>query len=244
MLAQSDIFVFTGRLRMDDLEMMGIPNSGSPLSMQMVNVAATCPATRSLGPGIRSVVWVQGCAFHCPGCIAPDWIPIRPARFVYIEDLVEELLVDPRVTGITFSGGEPMLQAVGLARFARLARKKRDLDIICFTGFQLAYLEDNPPGPGVDDLLSQVDVLIDGPYIARLNDNIGLRGSRNQKIHYLTKRLCNENLETISRTAEIHIMDGQAMLVGVPPARLGEAYNQAINTANGLQMRLIQYERI
>lgn len=229
---------------MDDLGMRGIPNSGTPFAVHMLNIAATCPATYALGPGLRSVVWVQGCAFHCPGCIAPDWIPIKPARLVQVEDIVGELLQNPQVTGITFSGGEPMLQAAGLARLARLARMKRDIDIICFTGFQRADLEGNPPGPGVDELLNQVDVLIDGPYIARLNDNLGLRGSRNQRIHYLSDRLRHSNLDQIQRKAEIHIMDGQAMMIGVPPTRLGEAYNQAINKANGLQMRLIQYERV
>jgi anaerobic ribonucleoside-triphosphate reductase activating protein len=229
---------------MDDLGMSGNPNSGTPLALHILNIATTCPATRALGPGLRSVVWVQGCAFHCPGCIAPDWIPIKPARLVQIDDLVEELLQDPQVTGITFSGGEPMLQAAGLARLARLARRKRDIDIICFTGFQRDNLEGNPPGPGVDELLSELDVLIDGPYIARLNDNLGLRGSRNQRIHYLSDRLRHVNLDQIPRNAEIHIMDGQAMMIGVPPTRLGEAYNQAINKANGLQMRLIQYERV
>jgi anaerobic ribonucleoside-triphosphate reductase activating protein len=212
--------------------------------MHILNVAATCPATHALGPGLRSVVWVQGCAFRCPGCIAPDWIPIKPAKLYLIEDLVDELLQNPGVKGITFSGGEPMLQAAGLARLARLARKKRELDIICFTGFQRVYLVENPPGPGVDDLLSQVDVLIDGPYIARLDDNLGLRGSRNQKIHYLSNRLRHVDFDQVQRKAEIHILDGNAMLVGVPPTQLGEAYNQAINKANGLQMRLVQYERV
>ncbi len=68
----------------------------------VLNVAAVCPSTRSLGPGVRSVIWVQGCFFRCPGCIAPGWIPIQPARMVPLDKLVEELLVDPAVTGLTF----------------------------------------------------------------------------------------------------------------------------------------------
>ena len=172
-----------------------------------INVAATCSSTRSLGPGIRSGVWVQGCVFQCPGCIAPDWIPLRPARFVSPEDLAIELLRDPLVTGLTFSGGEPMLQAAGLARLARVARAQRELSIICFTGFQKAALELNPPGPGVFDLLEQVDALIDGPYIDRLKEQHGLRGSTNQKIHYLTGRLKDAGLETLPRRSEARAPD-------------------------------------
>lgn len=211
---------------------------------RLLNIAALCSSTYALGPGRRAVVWVQGCAFHCPGCIAPDWIPIRPARLVRPEDLIDELLADPDVTGLTFSGGEPMLQAAGLAQVARLARSKRDLNIICFTGFIRAQLEAVPPGPGVVDLLDQVDVLIDGPYIARLNDNLGLRGSRNQKIHYLTDRLAGVDLEGQARKAEVVLTDGQAMMVGVPPHHLGEAFNQAVNLAASQRWELLRYERV
>lgn len=213
-------------------------------SYDVLNIAATCPATAALGPGLRAVVWVQGCIFHCPGCIAPEWIPIQPARLVQPEDLVSELLIDPAVSGLTFSGGEPMLQASGLARLARLARQKRDLNIICFTGFQKSTLENSPPGPGVADLLDQTDVLIDGPYIARLNDNRGLRGSSNQRIHYLTDRLAGIELDDIARRVEIKLSDGQALLVGVPPARLNDAFNQAIDRVNQMQSELLNYERV
>ena len=210
----------------------------------VLNVAAVCPSTRSLGPGVRSVIWVQGCFFRCPGCIAPGWIPIQPARMVPLDKLVEELLVDPAVTGLTFSGGEPMLQAAGLARFARLARQVRPLNIICFSGFTLSHLRRVPPGPGVDDLLEQLDVLIDGPYIEQLNDNRGLRGSSNQQIHFFTDRLKAHDLAGDPRRAEIRIHAGEAMLVGVPPNRLSEAFHQAIETAAGMKGRLLKYERV
>lgn len=213
-------------------------------SYDVLNIAATCPATNALGPGLRAVVWVQGCIFRCPGCIAPEWIPLQPARLVQPEDLITELLSDPAISGLTFSGGEPMLQAAGLARLARLAREKRDLNIICFTGFQKSTLENSPPGPGIADLLDQIDVLIDGPYIARLNDNRGLRGSSNQRIHYLTNRLADYDLEDTARRVEIKLSDGQAFLVGVPPVRLGDAFNQAMDRVNKMQLELLNYERV
>src|ERR1035441_4932155 len=115
----------------------------------MVNVAATCVCTRALGPGLRSVVWVQGCPFRCPGCIAPDWIPDRPARHISPGELAAELLADPDIGGLTFTGGEPMIQADGLAQVIRSARRERDLTLICFTGYRLAGLRARPPGPGV-----------------------------------------------------------------------------------------------
>lgn len=210
----------------------------------VLNVAAVCTSTRALGPGSRSVVWVQGCALQCPGCLAPEWIPIRPARLVSPEDLAVELLRDPHIRGLTISGGEPMLQAVGLARLVWFLRQKRDLDVICFSGFLLDQLMQSPPGPGVSDLLAQVDVLIDGPYIARRNDNTGLRGSSNQRIHYFTDRLVDFSLETWQRKGEVHLTDGEAMLVGVPPHGLGEAFQQAMNRVQRLEKGMMGYERL
>ncbi|MBE0697352.1 MAG: radical SAM protein, partial [Anaerolineaceae bacterium] len=101
-----------------------IPQPAAVQEKIVLNIAAICKGTRSLGPGLRAVVWVQGCPFQCPGCIAPDWIPIHPSHLYSPEQLVDDLLGDPHIQGLTFSGGEPMLQAVGLAFLSRLARKK------------------------------------------------------------------------------------------------------------------------
>lgn len=194
----------------------------------LLNVAEVCPATRALGPGLRAVVWVQGCCFHCPGCIAPEWIPREIARLASPEELVEELLIHPEVTGLTFSGGEPMLQAAGLAALARLARRRRELSVICYTGFTLEQLLLNPPGPGVEDLLGEVDVLIDGPYVAALNDNRGLRGSTNQRVHYLTDRLRGEELVNSPRRIEVHVREKDVLLVGIPSTQELAAFERAM----------------
>ena len=182
--------------------------------------------TRALGPGLRSVVWVQGCPFRCSGCIAPEWIPERPGREVRPADLAAELLAHPGVTGLTFSGGEPMAQAVGLAAVIETARRQRDLTLICFTGYRLSDLRDRHPGPGVTELLAQTDVLIDGRYVAGSNDGRGLRGSSNQQVHMLTGRLADAaaGLAGGPRRAEIRLRDRSALLVGVPDRAMAEAF--------------------
>lgn len=211
---------------------------------QYLNLAATCRSTRALGPGLRAAVWVQGCAFHCPGCIAPDWIPIRPARYILVETLAEELLAGPDIEGLTISGGEPMLQAASLARLVRLMKSRRDVNVICFTGFRIEQLHHAPPGPGVHDFLQEIDVLIDGPYIQRLNDNAGLRGSRNQRVIHLTDRLVHFDFENAPRKAEVHITSGQAMLVGVPPAGMREAFQRSLDEISSGGLGVLQYERV
>ena len=199
------------------------------MSSPLLNVAATSRSTRSLGPGERAVVWVQGCPFHCQGCIAPDWIPFRAARLTSPDDLAEELLSSPAVTGLTFSGGEPMQQAAGLAALARIARERRSLDIICFTGYRLERLLSDPPSGDVASLLEQIDVLIDGPYIPSRNDGVGLRGSSNQRIIHLTSRLSGFNLEASPRQVEIHVENGGLAFVGIPPLEFQATLDKALH---------------
>jgi anaerobic ribonucleoside-triphosphate reductase activating protein len=191
--------------------------------------------TRALGPGLRSAAWVQGCPFHCRGCIAPEWIPRQPAREVYPADLAAELLADPGVCGFTFSGGEPMSQAAGLAEVIRVARQHRDLTLICFTGYRLAELRARPPGPGVTDLLAHTDVLIDGRYVATRNDGRGLRGSTNQRVHFLTGRLAHFEADLVGgpRRSEIRIRARSALLVGVPGAGVSAAFDLAAASQTG-----------
>ncbi|WP_394617032.1 4Fe-4S single cluster domain-containing protein [Lentzea sp. JNUCC 0626] len=186
-----------------------------------LNVASTCVGTAALGPGFRSVVWVQGCPFRCKGCVAPEWIPDVPARLVGVEELAAELLADERVDGLTFSGGEPMAQAEGLAALAKIARRERDLSIVCFTGFTLNRLRDSGV-PGTVELLSEVDVLIDGRYVRERDDGRGLRGSANQIVHHLTGRLKDVGYDFAGRerTTEIRVGEREVSLVGVPTADL------------------------
>jgi anaerobic ribonucleoside-triphosphate reductase activating protein len=186
--------------------------------MAMINVADHCFRTEALGPGLRSVLWVQGCPFTCAGCVAPDWIEDRPEHLMTVAEVVDLLLTDDDVTGLTFSGGEPMLQAAGLAEVIRRARSRRDVSVICFTGYRLAAVRRHPD-PGVHDLLGQIDVLIDGQYVERLNDGRGLRGSSNQQFHHLTNRLVDTPFDFPGqpRSVEIHIRPTSALLVGVPP---------------------------
>lgn len=210
------------------------PNPWQSGGLPFLNIASTSPATRTLGPGVRAAVWVQGCSFNCPDCIAPEWIPRRISRLVKPEHLVAEILSATDITGLTFSGGEPMLQAAGLAKLVRIARQYRELSLICFTGFTLEQLRQQPPGPGVTELLAEIDILIDGQYIAARNDNRGMRGSDNQRIHYLTTKIKRDNydFEGGSRKAEIHLGDGYAMLVGVPSFGMSEAFRHAVGKAN------------
>jgi anaerobic ribonucleoside-triphosphate reductase activating protein len=191
--------------------------------MPLLNIATIATHTRALGPGTRAVIWVQGCSFRCPGCVAPDWIPFVPALNFTPQEILEKLDLDG-INGMTFSGGEPMEQAAGLAALARLARQKKDLDLICFSGYRYERLLRNPPNAGVHELLAEVDVLIDGPFVQSLNDSVGLRGSSNQRIIHLTSRLQAFDLESGTRKVEITVTDGELAFVGIPTPDILSAF--------------------
>jgi anaerobic ribonucleoside-triphosphate reductase activating protein len=154
--------------------------------------------------------------------------------------IIERLLFDD-ITGLTFSGGEPMEQAAGLAEVARLARRQQDIDIICFSGYRYERLLKNPPNPAVTRLLAEVDVLIDGPFIESRNDSVGLRGSSNQRVIHLTSKLRTHELESDSRRVEMRITNGELVLIGIPTPAIASAIATASSTALG---RTVSNERL
>ena len=204
---------------------------------KLLNIASFVPETQALGPGKRMVVWVQGCPLHCPGCIAPEWIPYIPAMEMTPEELLEKMNLNV-IDGITFSGGEPMEQASGLAALIRLARKRKDLDLICFTGYRFERLLNNPPNKGVSDLLNEVDVLIDGPFIQSLNNSTGLRGSTNQRIIHLTDRLMGYDLVSQDRKIELTLVNDKLVFIGIPTPEILSSAEEARQEKEEIYERL------
>jgi len=189
-----------------------------PPNSDFINVAALCPDTAVLGPGRRFVVWVQGCCFDCPRCISPAWRVQEPAKLFTVDELTHAMLRTADLEGLTISGGEPMLQAANLHRVITAVRQKRNISVICYTGFTLEDLRGTKDS-GFLSLLSDIDVLIDGPYIERLNDNRGLRGSSNQRVNFLTGVYQDqkENFTDATRNLEAHLFDDHYLMVGIHP---------------------------
>lgn len=192
-----------------------------------LNLAAFVPETTALGPGLRAALWVQGCPFSCPGCIAPEWIAQKPAFQVPVNWMVDTILNSRNITGLTISGGEPMLQAKALHMVVRNLLSQRYFDIICFTGFKYEELRKNPPVPEVLDFLNVIDLLIDGPYVSALNNNKGLRGSSNQRLIHLTGRLKKYDLENQPRNIELKYSNNSLMMVGIPTTESNNAINKS-----------------
>lgn len=131
------------------------------------------------GSGIRVTAFFQGCPRACEGCHNPELQPLMGGREISEEELADLLLekVTPLHQGITFSGGDPLLQAEALERVIRILKQKRsDLDIWVYTGYTFEQVMDWP-------VLKAIDVLVDGPFILAQRDlQLPFRGSANQRI--------------------------------------------------------------
>lgn len=173
--------------------------------------------THVLGPGCRYVIWTQGCEKECPGCLTPESRAFDKGFSIQTNDLAADIILAKHIAGITISGGEPFLQSKSLVEVLETVKRNRpELTIIVYSGYTIEYLQKKCD---CLRLLDQIDVLIDGPYIHSLNDNLGIRGSNNQRIILLTDRLASY-MEVMSRGERKiqHIIDntGKVSKIGVP----------------------------
>jgi anaerobic ribonucleoside-triphosphate reductase activating protein len=167
------------------------------------------------GPGCRAVVWVQGCKRECPGCFNPESWSFETNKLIAIEELATQILSNPRNQGVTFSGGEPFWQAPALAQLAKLL-KTAGFNIMSFTGFTLEELHSERAPLGASELLEQLDILVDGPYVESLaiHSPDSLVSSRNQRVHVFNPAL-KDKLNWASDQMEIHILkDGSRIITG------------------------------
>jgi anaerobic ribonucleoside-triphosphate reductase activating protein len=167
------------------------------------------------GPGCRAVVWVQGCLRECPSCFNPHSWSFEIERLISIDELAKQILSNPRNQGVTFSGGEPFWQASGLAKLARQV-KAAGLNVMSFTGFTLEQLQSQSAPAGASDLLEQLDILIDGPYVESLaiNSPDSPVSSSNQRVHVFNPAFA-ERITWASDQIEIHVLkDGSRIVTG------------------------------
>lgn len=142
------------------------------------------------GTGVRVSLFVSGCTHRCPECfneIAWDFNYGQEFNQETI-DLILKALEPSHIAGLTLLGGEPMelVNQEGLLPLLQQVRKMYpDKDIWCYTGY---LYEDLLPGgkvhgPYSDEILSYLDILVDGPFIlAQKNIRLKFRGSENQRI--------------------------------------------------------------
>lgn len=139
------------------------------------------------GPGLRFVIFVQGCPHRCAGCHNPKSHDISGGKITGTLKIWNEIIKNPLIGGITFSGGEPFLWAGALAEIGESAQNI-GLDVMTYTGYTYSHLLERAKyDSDTKKLLSATNYLVDGPYIESERDiSLKFRGSKNQKIYDIT----------------------------------------------------------
>ncbi len=157
---------------------------------QIVKLAGIIEQSIVDGPGLRMVVFAQGCPHHCAGCHNPATHAFRGGSDYTVATLLDMLDENPILSGITLSGGEPLAQAAGLAPLAREV-KARGKNVWCYTGYTFEEaLAASKTDVAVHSLLRYIDVMVDGRFdLAQKSVSLQYRGSANQRVINVAKSL-------------------------------------------------------
>ena len=152
-----------------------------------LNVTKTLSHSRANGPGVRAVIWVQGCTIGCPGCYNAFTHPHEKRTLVTPEAIAKWVSSLEGIEGVSFSGGEPFEQAKAVRLVIEQVKQRNPyLTFFSYTGYHLETLE-NSDDENVIGLLSELDMISAGPYIhSERQTDLLWRGSTNQQLHYLS----------------------------------------------------------
>lgn len=151
----------------------------------------------SNGPGIRMVIFAQGCKHLCKGCHNPESHSFDGGYDVTIGKLLTLMSENSLLDGITLSGGDPFEQAHGFGLLAQLAQQK-GYHVVTYSGYTFETLmEGIDAHPEWQRLLESTNLLVDGPFqLACKNELLKFRGSENQRLIDVPKSLAVESAVT------------------------------------------------
>ena len=156
--------------------------------------------TKTEGPGKRYCIWFQGCKKHCKGCFARATWKMDGGIEKDTNEIIEDILNNKNIEGVTFLGGEPFEQFDALFEISKVVFEK-GLSTLCFTGFSFNYIKKR-----YSKILPYLDLLITGRFDETKKDfKRPWVGSSNQKYHFLTSRYNEGILNKYKNRIEINI---------------------------------------
>lgn len=148
-----------------------------------IRIAGTVEDSIVDGPGLRFVVFTQGCPHHCDGCHNPETHDFTGGKVTTTDALFEQCMENLLCSGVTFSGGEPFCQAEALYELGSRF-KSAGKHLMCYSGWTFEeLLAKAQREESVGKLLSIADVLVDGKFdISKRSLSLQYRGSSNQRL--------------------------------------------------------------
>lgn len=184
--------------------------------------------TKVLGPGVRTAIWFQGCNRNCNGCMSQATKDTLGGKLVDVEKICDLFINLKDIEGITISGGEAFLQIDALYEILKTVKDKSKLGVIIYTGFYIKELK-AMNNPKIDEILTGLaDIIIDGPYVEKLNDGKGLKGSSNQTVNFITERYLEHKsiYYADQRDTELYVNEKDLFFVGIPNKKTLESWNE------------------
>ncbi|WP_416335311.1 anaerobic ribonucleoside-triphosphate reductase activating protein [Anaerococcus sp. DFU013_CI05] len=146
------------------------------------------------GPGIRTSIFVTGCSINCKNCFNKEYQNPNFGK-VWTDQTTNEVisyLKRDEVSGLTILGGEPFESAHELTDIVRVIKTQVNKEIWIYSGYSFENLIANKIQK---DLLKEIDVLVDGPFIESKKDlKLRFRGSSNQRIIDVKNSLINNDI--------------------------------------------------
>lgn len=148
-----------------------------------IRLAGMIYESLSNGPGLRRVLFSQGCKHNCKHCFNPHTHSFHGGELMDMDAIVEDIVNNPMLRGVTFSGGDPLEQA---EKFAYIAKKVKDKgkSVWVYTGYTFEeILRQGNEQLSWKKLLKYSDVLVDGKFnVNEKDEKLRFRGSKNQRI--------------------------------------------------------------
>ena len=153
------------------------------MTAEKVRISGILKHSSVNGPGVRLVVFFQGCPHHCPECQNPETWDLKGGEERDLKELTEEILKVRYLDGITLSGGDPLMQPEA-AKYIIDAAKDAGLSVWVYTGWTWEeLLNGGQAGEKRLEAVKNADVLVDGRYERELySEDILFRGSSNQRL--------------------------------------------------------------
>lgn len=145
------------------------------------------------GPGLRTVIWFQGCIHQCVGCHNPQSHDLGAGYLVEVRDLLDQIrAIDNKK--ITISGGDPFLQKHALNEIC-IALKADGYHIWIYTGYDIETLFQDTLNRST---LAHSDVLVDGKFeLAQRDINSQYKGSTNQRVIQLSQYISSMHIDNL-----------------------------------------------
>lgn len=182
----------------------------------MININSWIPYSEALGPGLRAVVWLQGCSRDCVGCISPEMRPNIPVSQVDPIDLARLIIEIPGIDGITVSGGEPFDQPEPLRLFLESIKCLSSLNTMVYSGYKIEELTEDMVK---SRCLAYTDLLVDGPFQIELETRLW-RGSLNQRFcspsGHFSNRVLRYWASKVQDKVEFRIHKDRIFTIGIP----------------------------